>query len=69
VPDRLLNLKAAIVATGRQQQEIAHAVNVAPKTLSLVVSGRAAPWPALRGRLVAELGVPEEQLFDDGVEP
>jgi transcriptional regulator with XRE-family HTH domain len=63
MPRRLLNLKATIVAQGRTQRDVAEKVHVSPKTFSLVVSGRTEPWPLLRRRLEAELGVPEAVLF------
>lgn len=62
---RLLHLKAAIILAGRTCGDVAAAVDVQPVTLSMVICGRQAPWPALLDRLALELGKPADELFPE----
>jgi transcriptional regulator with XRE-family HTH domain len=62
---KLLHVKALIIERDERQCDVAVKLGISPKVLSLIVQGRAAPWPALRRRMVDYLGVPEDELFPD----
>lgn len=64
--ERLMNVKlaAAIDATMRSRADIAHALGIAPQTLSALINGRMAVSEKNRQRLSELLGRPESELFD-----
>ena len=60
-----LNLKIAIVASGRSQRELSRACNVAENRLSSIVRGWIDPREHERRAIAAALDKPAEELFGD----
>ncbi|HZO57055.1 MAG TPA: helix-turn-helix transcriptional regulator [Bryobacteraceae bacterium] len=60
---RRLNLKIAIVASGKSQRQIAAACGVPENRLSEIVRGWAEPRDREREALAAVLGKPADDLF------
>jgi transcriptional regulator with XRE-family HTH domain len=61
-------VKVVLAELGITQRQLAEATDYAPQTLSQVLNGRLAPWPALKCRVATYLGRPESELFPDAVE-
>lgn len=58
-------VKVELAKRGQTQRHLAGEVRVSPGTLSQVLNGRAAAWPALRRRVAEALGQPEDALFPE----
>jgi transcriptional regulator with XRE-family HTH domain len=61
-------VKAHAILRGEYLRDVAAAVGVAPRTLSLVARGEVRSWPALRRRLADYFGLPEADLFPEDVD-
>jgi transcriptional regulator with XRE-family HTH domain len=53
-----------IVARGETQRQVAHAINVGPGVLGRALNGHVTPWPALRRKVAAYLGVTEAEAWN-----
>lgn len=62
---RNLNLKVAIVSSGRHSYEIAESAGIRGPTLSEIVGGRLDASPELRQRISGALGRGVEDLFPE----
>jgi transcriptional regulator with XRE-family HTH domain len=63
---RVHPVKVELSKRGMTQRSLADEISVSPGVLSLVLNGRASPWPALRRRVAEALDVPESDLFPGG---
>jgi transcriptional regulator with XRE-family HTH domain len=57
--------KLAIVARGETIKDAAEALGVSPGSLSMVLRGKVASWPALDQALSRHLGLPVDRLWRD----
>jgi transcriptional regulator with XRE-family HTH domain len=60
-------VKVELAKRGQTQKEFASKVGVSPGSLTLVLNGRLASWPALRRRVADALEVSESDLFPEAV--
>lgn len=63
-----LQLKLAIVASGKSQRRVASDSGITENRLSEIVCGWVAPTPAERSRIASAVGQSAGLLFDDAVE-
>jgi transcriptional regulator with XRE-family HTH domain len=59
-------IKVELARRGETQRTLAGAVGISPATLSQVLNGRAASWPALRRRVAEHFDTNESELFVSG---
>jgi transcriptional regulator with XRE-family HTH domain len=60
---RVHPVKVELSRRGLTQRSFASQVGISPDVLGHVLNGHAAPWPALRRRIAAELKQAEDELF------
>ncbi len=58
-------VKVELSKRGQTQRDLAPTVGVSAGTLSQVLNGRVASWPALRRRTAEALGRSEAELFPE----
>lgn len=68
MPRTPTQLRIAIAASGRTQREIAAAVGLSEKDMSLIVNGHQAGDDATRSKLAGELGTTTSVLFPSSPE-
>ena len=61
-------IKERRLELGLSQVELARRVRMASPNLSAIECGRLAPWPKARKALAEALGLPEAQLFPNGLD-